>query len=254
MISVPQLIVASVGASIVLGISSTYAASALYRAVSKRLKAHKVVQGGSGRAHYTLAPSAAVQKIAAAYKWYSPAFSPKNVPRFYDMASLTESPSTFKAVIDIYVERYSRRGGPTIIAGYDARGFALGAPIAVALGVPFVLLRKDCKSPGVLVESSGYEKEYAEAAEDKMCLRVGSIRRGDRVALVDDLIATGGTAIAGMQLVEELGAHVFEFTAVVSLPSLGGIDKIRGYKNGVFKDTAIFTLLDDATIGDANSG
>lgn len=192
--------------------------------------------------------------FAAKYVWYSPAFSPKDVPRFYDVASITECPATFRSVINVLADRYSVPGGPTHVAGYDARGFAIGAPLALELGIPFVLLRKDAKSPGVLVESAGYDKEYAEEKLDKMCLRVGSIKRGSRVVLVDDLIATGGTAISGMQLVQELGATVYEFTAILSLPFLGGVEKIRAYMGGVFRDTSVFTLLDDDTVGDANCG
>ena len=77
-------------------------------------------------------------------------------------------------------------------------------------------------SPGVLAESAGYTKEYAEAKADQMCLRVGCISPGDNVVLIDDLIATGGTALAGFELVQGMGAKVAEFAAVTCLPGLHG--------------------------------
>ncbi|KAJ1488218.1 phosphoribosyltransferase-like protein [Baffinella frigidus] len=157
----------------------------------------------------------------------------------------------FKGVVDLFEERYSAMPPdhrPTVICGYDARGFILGAPIAIALGVPFVLLRKDRKSPGVLVESTSYEKEYKETHNDQMCLRVGAITSSDRVVLVDDLIATGGTAVAGIELVEALGAKVVEFAAVTCLPGLGGSEFIHTAHGGRYSRVTVFTLVGDGAI------
>ena len=80
-------------------------------------------------------------------------------------------------------------------------------------------------------------------------MRLGSVKSGDRVVLVDDLIATGGTALAGFDLVDSLGATVYEFAAMVALPFLDGVGKIHAYKDGKFKDVSCFTMVDDSSIG-----
>ena len=135
--------------------------------------------------------------IAKNCRYYSPQFSPKDVPAFYDLSGVTENAAVFQKIMDVFIARYKAQmaagNGPTVIVGYDARGFVVGPPIALALGIPFVLLRKAGKNPGPLVESSAYSKEYAEHQPDKMCVRLGAIIPGDRVVLIDDLIATGGT-------------------------------------------------------------
>ena len=199
---------------------------------------------------WTLDPkSVHAQQIAAGIRWYSPAFSPKNVPRFYDAGSLTERPDVFKVVIDVLVMRYrSLKEPPTHIIGYDARGFLLGTPVALGLGVPFVMLRKDSKSPGVLLSSSPYHKEYKEAKDDCMVLRVDSLKPDSRVVLIDDLIATGGTAISGFELCKMLNVHVIEFCAVIGIPFLDGVRKIHEYNDGYYKDVQIFTLIHDSMV------
>ena len=206
--------------------------------------------------------------------WYGPKYSPHDVPSFYDVSGITEDPKAFRRVVDLFVERYraaggatrhpgasaARRcafgaesgraahadGGPTHIAGFDARGFIFGPPIALALGIPFVLIRKAGKLPGVLVSSGAYLTEYSN---DEMVFRLGSVKAGDRVVLIDDLIATGGTALAGFDLVYSLGATVHEFAAIVALPFLDGVGKIHAYKDAKYKDVPCFTMIDDSTIG-----
>uniref|UniRef100_A0A7S1Q2X9 adenine phosphoribosyltransferase n=1 Tax=Neobodo designis TaxID=312471 RepID=A0A7S1Q2X9_NEODS len=208
-------------------------------------------------AHVTLDPESAVAKeIAGAIMWYGPKFSPKDVPRFYDISSLTENPALFKKTIDVIVARYEAMGDkkPTHVLGFDARGFLLGTPISLALGIPFVMLRKQEKSPGILIKSTPYSKEYKEATPDTMAIRRGSIGKGDRVVLVDDLIATGGTALSGFELCHAVGASVVDFMAIIAIPFCDGIRKIREYKNGAFKDVSVFTLIDDNMIGDAQCG
>ena len=147
------------------------------------------------------------------------------MPAFYDLSGVTENPAAFQSCVDVFVERYKGHiaagKGPTVVVGYDARGFVIGPPVALALQIPFVLLRKAGKNPGPLVESSAYSKEYAEHQPDRMCVRLGAIKPSDRVLLIDDLIATGGTAIAGFELCSALGAEVHEFAALIELPDLG---------------------------------
>merc|ERR1711879_875122 len=177
-----------------------------------------------------------------------------DVPAFYDISSITEKPKVFKKIIDLFVKRYRAMGaaGPTHVMGYDARGFILGPPIAMALNIPFVLFRKDGKNPGALVESSGYAKEYVEKKLDNMCMRLGAIKPGAKVLLIDDLIATGGTALAGFELCLSCGIEVLEFAAVIDLPFCEGVKKIREYAGGRFKDTPIFTVIDGSMVPDEN--
>jgi adenine phosphoribosyltransferase len=208
-----------------------------------------------GSKHYALDPESEDGKyLAQQIWWYGPKFSPKDVPAFYDVSSITEDPKCFGKVIELFVNRYKAMGeaGPTHVLGYDARGFLIGPPIALALGIPFVLFRKDAKNPGVVVESSGYSKEYAEKKLDAMCMRLGAIKPGARVLLIDDLIATGGTALAGFELCLSCDVEVLEFAAVIDLPFCEGVQKIRAYADGRFKDTPIFTLVDGRTIPDSN--
>eukprot|EP00239_Pterosperma_sp_CCMP1384_P002890 CAMPEP_0197849390 /NCGR_PEP_ID=MMETSP1438-20131217/11885_1 /TAXON_ID=1461541 /ORGANISM="Pterosperma sp., Strain CCMP1384" /LENGTH=241 /DNA_ID=CAMNT_0043462053 /DNA_START=65 /DNA_END=790 /DNA_ORIENTATION=+ len=189
-----------------------------------------------------------VKYIAKHLPWYGPKYSPHDVPSFYDISGITEDPQAFQKVIDLFVERYRSQGaaGPTHIAGFDARGFIFGPPIALALKIPFVMIRKAGKLPGVLVSSGKYTTEYST---DETVMRLGSVKAGDRVVLIDDLIATGGTALAGFDLVDSLGATVHEFAAMVALPFLDGVGKIHSYKDNKFKDVVCFTMVDDASIG-----
>eukprot|EP01012_Entosiphon_sulcatum_P026364 TRINITY_DN3179_c0_g1_i1.p2 TRINITY_DN3179_c0_g1~~TRINITY_DN3179_c0_g1_i1.p2 ORF type:complete len:251 (+),score=52.42 TRINITY_DN3179_c0_g1_i1:22-753(+) len=197
-----------------------------------------------------------VQEIAHNIPWYRPAHSPHAVPRFYDVSGIIESPTVFKSVIDLFVARYAphigKPDGPTRIMGFDARGFLFGPPVALALGIPFGMIRKINKLPGVLVGSGAYVTEYST---DETCIRLGAVKNGDRVILVDDLVATGGTALAGFDLVDACGGKVYEFAAMVALPGLKGVEKIHAYKEGKYKDVPVFTMVDDELIGpsgDAN--
>eukprot|EP00667_Euglena_gracilis_P024104 EG_transcript_27506 len=189
-----------------------------------------------------------VQLISKNIPWYGPQYSPHPVPAFYDISGITENPVAFRKVIQFFVERYrdAADGGPTHVAGFDARGFIFGPPVALELGIPFVMLRKSAKTPGVLVSAGSYITEYSTS---ELMLRIGAVRPGDRVLLVDDLLATGGTALAGFDLVDALGAKVYEFAAMVALPGLDGVAKIHTHRDGRYKDVPIFTMIDDTTIG-----
>lgn len=207
--------------------------------------------------YFILDPESEIAKeIAGQLTWYTPRFSPKDVPRFYDISSVTENPMLMRKVVHAMAERYKGMGdkAPTHILGFDARGFLLGTPIALELGIPFVMMRKAEKSPGVLIKSEPYHKEYAENHPDTMAIRKGSIGKGSRVVLIDDLIATGGTAISGFQLVEASGATVVEFAAVIGIPFLNGVGKIHTEGGGKFKDVTVFTLVHDSAITDATCG
>jgi adenine phosphoribosyltransferase len=111
---------------------------------------------------------------------------------------------------------------PDVVAGLDARGFILGAVVAYELNVGFVPVRKKGKLPFTTVEET-YELEYGSATVE---LHTDAVKVGDRVLLIDDLIATGGTMMAGRKLLERLGATVMEGAAIVDLPELGGSQKL----------------------------
>ncbi|CAK0779554.1 adenine phosphoribosyltransferase [Coccomyxa viridis] len=109
-------------------------------------------------------------------------------------------------------------------AGFEARGFIFGAPLALALKCAFVPFRKPGKLPGPTVGAS-YQLEYGE---DRIEMHTGAIQKGQRVLLIDDLIATGGTLAAGIKLIEEIDAKVVECAVVIELKDLNGKAKLGG--------------------------
>ncbi|MEO8121243.1 MAG: adenine phosphoribosyltransferase [Rhodoferax sp.] len=155
--------------------------------------------------------------------------------QFRDITPLLQDAKVFRVLIDAFVQRYTdpaRR--PDVVAGLDARGFILGAVIAYQLNVGFVPIRKKGKLPFTTVEET-FELEYGSATVE---LHTDAVKSGDRVLLIDDLIATGGTMMAGMKLLEKLGAQVIEGAALVDLPELGGSDKLRA------AGLPLYTLID----------
>jgi adenine phosphoribosyltransferase len=159
--------------------------------------------------------------------------------QFRDITPLLQDAKVFRVLIDAFVHRYRDPATrPDVVAGLDARGFILGAVIAYELSVGFVPIRKKGKLPFTTVEET-YELEYGSATVE---LHTDAVKPGDRVLLIDDLIATGGTMMAGMKLLEKLGAQVLEGAAIVDLPELGGSDKLRA------AGLPLFTLIDFAGI------
>jgi adenine phosphoribosyltransferase len=144
--------------------------------------------------------------------------------QFRDITPLLQDPKVFRVLIDAFVHRYMDKAlRPDVVAGLDARGFILGAVVAYELNVGFVPIRKKGKLPFTTVEET-YELEYGSATVE---LHTDAVKSGDRVLLIDDLIATGGTMMAGKKLLERLGAHVMEGAVIVDLPELGGSAKLR---------------------------
>jgi adenine phosphoribosyltransferase len=125
---------------------------------------------------------------------------------------------------------------PDVVAGLDARGFILGAVVAYELNVGFVPIRKKGKLPFDTIEET-YELEYGNATVE---LHTDAVTKGQKVLLIDDLIATGGTMMAGKKLLEKLGATVMEGAAIVDLPELGGSKRLRD------SGLKLFTLVDYA--------
>jgi adenine phosphoribosyltransferase len=142
--------------------------------------------------------------------------------QFRDITPLLSSPKVFRVLIDQFVHRYFDQR-PDAVAGLDARGFIIGSVLAYELGVGFVPIRKKGKLPYTTVEES-YELEYGSATVE---IHTDAVRPGERVLLIDDLIATGGTMMAGKRLLERLGAEVIEGAAIVDLPELGGSARLR---------------------------
>jgi adenine phosphoribosyltransferase len=153
--------------------------------------------------------------------------------QFRDITPLLSNPRVFRVLIDQFVHRYFDTR-PQAVAGLDARGFIIGSVLAYELNVGFVPIRKKGKLPFTTVQES-YELEYGAAAVE---MHTDAVRAGDRVVLIDDLIATGGTMLAGLRLLQRLGAQVIEGAAIVDLPELGGSAKLR--EAGL----PLFTLLD----------
>ena len=144
--------------------------------------------------------------------------------QFRDITPLLQDAKVFRVLIDAFVHRYMDPAmRPDVVAGLDARGFILGAVVAYELNIGFVPIRKKGKLPFTTVEET-YELEYGSATVE---LHTDAVQPGQRVLLIDDLIATGGTMMAGKKLLEKLGATVIEGAAIVDLPELGGSNRIR---------------------------
>ena len=155
--------------------------------------------------------------------------------QFRDITPLLQDPKVFRVLIDAFVHRYMDAGRkPTVVAGLDARGFIIGSVVAYELGLGFVPIRKKGKLPFTTVEET-YELEYGSATVE---LHTDAVKPGDKVLLIDDLIATGGTMMAGKKLLEKLGAHVMEGAAIVALPELGGLKRLQS------TELPLFTLVE----------
>ena len=147
---------------------------------------------------------------------------PKPGIMFRDITTLLGNARAFRTVVDQLVQPYA---GIRIdkVAGIEARGFILGGAVAHQLSIGFVPVRKKGKLPGRTV-AQDYELEYGT---DTMEMHADALQSGDQVLIVDDLIATGGTAFAAVKLIEQLGAQVAGASFVVDLPELGGLQKLR---------------------------
>jgi adenine phosphoribosyltransferase len=144
---------------------------------------------------------------------YLPYFPFKGIPRFYDIGGFLYEPAVFQKIVDIFADRYAEIG-VDVIAGLDARGFILGPPIALALKKPFVMMRKAGKMPNTIT-SDDYQTEYG--SRSGLTVQHDKIKEGDRVLIIDDLVATGGTLSSAISLVKMLKGKVVECACVVEL-------------------------------------
>jgi len=142
--------------------------------------------------------------------------------KFRDITPVLQDRRALRTLIDLLVQRYIDARIDTI-AGLDARGFIIGPILAYELSLGFVPIRKKGKLPFRTLSQS-YELEYGSATVE---IHEDACKPGERVVLVDDLIATGGTMMAGKMLLERLGAVVVEGAAIIDLPELGGSKLLR---------------------------
>jgi adenine phosphoribosyltransferase len=154
---------------------------------------------------------------------------PKNGVMFRDITTLLKDPVGFRITINEFVQRYTAVKVDRI-AAIESRGFIIGAALAFQLGVGFVPIRKKGKLPAETI-GHDYELEYGS---DRIEIHVDAIAEGDRVLLVDDLIATGGTAEAAVTLIEQMGGRIVECCFVIDLPDLGGRKRLEKLGQKVF--------------------
>ncbi|MGL4485643.1 MAG: adenine phosphoribosyltransferase [Yersinia sp. (in: enterobacteria)] len=140
---------------------------------------------------------------------------------FRDVTSLLEDPLAYAASIELLVARFLD-SGVTKVVGTEARGFLFGAPVALSLGVGFVPVRKPGKLPRETISES-YALEYGT---DELEIHTDSIKPGDNILIIDDLLATGGTVEATVNLIRKLGGEVTNAAFVINLPELGGEERL----------------------------
>jgi len=142
---------------------------------------------------------------------------------FRDITPVLQDPRLFQQTVEA-LTAYARRRGAEVIAGVESRGFMFGAPVALAMGLPFVPVRKKGKLPAD-TESVEYALEYGTAEIE---IHKDAVRPGQRVLVLDDLLATGGTAAAAVELVEKIGGTVAGIAFVIELVGLRGREKLAG--------------------------
>lgn len=147
---------------------------------------------------------------------------PKPGIMFRDVTTLFQDPEGFRTVIEILRERYADQEIDAVV-GVESRGFIVGAPLALALGCAFIPMRKPGKLPAA-THSQTYELEYGT---DELHIHVDAIKPGERVLIVDDLLATGGTARAAARLVRHCEGFIVEAAFIVDLPDLKGHEKLE---------------------------
>ena len=148
---------------------------------------------------------------------------------FRDITTLIKDPVGFRLIIDSFTQRYIEKANRfDVIVGIESRGFIIGGALSYTLGLGFVPIRKKGKLPAEKI-SHEYALEYGT---DTIEIHKDAIGKGTRVLLIDDLLATGGTALASAALIEKLGGTVAEMAFIVSLPDVGGPKKLsqKGYK------------------------
>ena len=148
---------------------------------------------------------------------------------FRDITTLLKDPVGMRVTVDELVRRYADVKIDKI-AGIESRGFIVGAPLAYALGKGFIPIRKKGKLPAETI-GHDYELEYGT---DRIEIHTDAIAPGEKILLVDDLIATGGTAEAACKLIEKMGGEIVECCFIIDLPDIGGRKRLEKYGHKVF--------------------
>ncbi|GEL77484.1 adenine phosphoribosyltransferase [Tenuibacillus multivorans] len=149
---------------------------------------------------------------------------PKEGIKFKDITTLMDNGKAFKSAVDDIVE-YAKKKDVDIVVGPEARGFIVGCPVSYALGIGFAPVRKEGKLPREVIKVD-YGLEYGE---NVLTIHKDAIKPGQRVLIIDDLLATGGTVEASVDLVEQLGGEVAGCAFLIELSYLNGRDKLKGY-------------------------
>lgn len=147
---------------------------------------------------------------------------PKPGIQFRDITTLLKDSHGFHAAINAFADRYRGKGISKIV-GIEARGFMFGAPLAYELQLGFVPIRKQGKLPGAAM-GHDYELEYGS---DRIEIHHDAINQGEKILIIDDLLATGGTALAAATLVKKMGGDVVECAFLVNLPDIGGKQRLE---------------------------
>ena len=148
---------------------------------------------------------------------------------FRDITTLFKDPEGLREAINIFAERY-KDVQIDKIAAIESRGFLIGAPLAYLLNVGLVLIRKPGKLPAETIKQD-YKLEYGS---DQIEIHIDAIKEGERVLIVDDLIATGGTVEAAVKLVQKIKGEVLECCFIIDLPDIGGSRKLKSMGQNVF--------------------
>jgi len=143
---------------------------------------------------------------------------------FKDITTLLQNPKVFKYTVDEMCRPFLGQKIDKIVA-IDARGFLLAAPMAYKMNCGVVLVRKKGKLPYKIIEKQ-YQKEYGV---DILTMHLDAIKRGEKVLIVDDLLATGGTIAAAVEMVQDLGGKIVGMSFIIDLPFLGGSKKLKNY-------------------------
>ncbi len=149
---------------------------------------------------------------------------PKEGIIFRDITPLMGNGAAYKYSVDQITE-FAKNKGATMIVGPEARGFIFGCPVATNLGIGFAPIRKPGKLPRKTIEEA-YDLEYGS---NTLCIHADALKKGDKVVIIDDLLATGGTVKATIHLCEKLGATVVGIACLIELVDLKGKEALKGY-------------------------
>ena len=149
---------------------------------------------------------------------------PKKGILFHDVTTLFKNTEAFVYVVNELAERFKNRN-IGYVAGIEARGFILAGALAVKLNCGMIPIRKPGKLPSHTI-SETYELEYGS---DTLEIHQDAVKKGDKVLVIDDLVATGGTLLAGVKLIEKLGADVIGVGSIIDMPELGGRNMLKNY-------------------------